>query len=70
MMYIGGRVELDGKELPIWDDDQMDDFRYNEVSIIPQYAMSALEPDAQDRADDRRASPVSAMSPTRALRMS
>ena len=44
MMYIGGRVELDGKELPIWDDDQMDDFRYNEVSIIPQYAMSALNP--------------------------
>ncbi len=44
MKYMGGRVELDGKELPIWDDDQMDPFRYREVSIVPQYAMSALNP--------------------------
>jgi peptide/nickel transport system ATP-binding protein len=44
MRYIDGDVELDGKELPIWDSEAMNDFRFREVSIIPQYAMSALNP--------------------------
>jgi peptide/nickel transport system ATP-binding protein len=44
MRYIGGRVLLDGKELPIWDDAAMNPFRFREVSIVPQYAMSALNP--------------------------
>ena len=42
--FVGGRVELDGEELPIWDVDRMDPFRFKKVSIIPQYAMSALNP--------------------------
>jgi peptide/nickel transport system ATP-binding protein len=44
MRFIGGRVELDGVELPIWDDQRMNDFRFREVSIVPQYAMSAMNP--------------------------
>jgi peptide/nickel transport system ATP-binding protein len=44
MRYIGGRVELDAKELPISDSDGMNAFRFKEVSIVPQYAMSALNP--------------------------
>jgi peptide/nickel transport system ATP-binding protein len=44
MRYVAGRVELDGNELPIWDDAKMNAFRFKEVSIIPQYALSALNP--------------------------
>lgn len=44
MKYVGGQVKLDGEELPIWDDDKMNDFRYKNVSIIPQYAMNAMNP--------------------------
>lgn len=44
MRHIGGTVELDGKELPIGDDEAMNPYRYHEVSLIPQYAMSALNP--------------------------
>jgi peptide/nickel transport system ATP-binding protein len=44
MRYVSGRVELDGTELPIWDDARMNPFRFAEVSIIPQYALSALNP--------------------------
>jgi peptide/nickel transport system ATP-binding protein len=44
MRYVAGQVELDGKELPIWDDREMNSFRFKEVSIIPQYALSALNP--------------------------
>jgi peptide/nickel transport system ATP-binding protein len=44
MRYIAGRVELDGRELPVWDDSKMNAFRFKEVSIIPQYALSALNP--------------------------
>ncbi|GAA5067510.1 peptide/nickel transport system ATP-binding protein [Thermocatellispora tengchongensis] len=44
MRHVGGTVELDGKELPIGDDGAMNRFRYKEVSLIPQYAMSALNP--------------------------
>jgi peptide/nickel transport system ATP-binding protein len=44
MRYVAGRVVLDGVELPIADDRAMNRFRYREVSLIPQYAQSALNP--------------------------
>jgi peptide/nickel transport system ATP-binding protein len=44
MRHVDGQVELDGKELPIGDDAAMNRFRFKEVSIIPQYAMSAMNP--------------------------
>lgn len=44
MNYIEGRVVLDGQELPIWDMERMREFRYRYVSLIPQYAMNALNP--------------------------
>jgi peptide/nickel transport system ATP-binding protein len=44
MKHIGGSVTLDGVELPITDSDAMDRFRFHDISIIPQYAMSALNP--------------------------
>jgi peptide/nickel transport system ATP-binding protein len=44
MRFVEGRVELDGRELPIWDDRKMNAFRFTDVSIIPQYALSALNP--------------------------
>jgi peptide/nickel transport system ATP-binding protein len=44
MRHVGGRVQLDGEELPIWDDEAMDHFRFRDISIVPQYAMSALNP--------------------------
>ena len=39
-----GTVTLDGAELPISDDNAMNTFRFCEVSIVPQYAMSAMNP--------------------------
>jgi len=44
MRYVEGSVELDGVDLPISDSNAMDAFRYREVSLIPQQAMSALNP--------------------------
>jgi peptide/nickel transport system ATP-binding protein len=44
MRYVDGRVELDGKELPVWDDRRMNPYRFRDISIIPQYALSALNP--------------------------
>ena len=44
MRHVDGRVVLDGVELPIGNDKGMDPFRLHEVSLIPQYAMSALNP--------------------------
>jgi peptide/nickel transport system ATP-binding protein len=44
MQYIDGTVELDGEKLPIADQERMNNFRFTEVSIIPQYAMSAMMP--------------------------
>ncbi len=44
MKVTSGKVELDGKPLPISDSRAMNHFRLREVSIIPQYAMSALNP--------------------------
>lgn len=42
--YVGGEVLLDGEPLPIMDSAAMDDYRFRSVSIIPQYAMSAMNP--------------------------
>ena len=44
MRYIKGNLTLDGQELPIWDNQAMNDFRFKRVSLIPQYAMSAMNP--------------------------
>ena len=44
MKYIGGAVELDGAPLPISDFEAMNEHRHRRISVIPQYAMSALNP--------------------------
>lgn len=44
MKLVEGTVELDGEKLPVGDNDAMNRFRFTKVSIIPQYAMSALNP--------------------------
>jgi peptide/nickel transport system ATP-binding protein len=44
MRHVGGAFELDAKELPVWDSAKMNGYRFKEVSIIPQYAMSAMNP--------------------------
>ncbi len=44
MRFVEGRVILDGQELPVWDMERMNDFRFKEISIIPQYAMNAMNP--------------------------
>jgi peptide/nickel transport system ATP-binding protein len=44
MKQAGGRVELDGRPLPISDSKAMAKYRLTEISVIPQYAMSALNP--------------------------
>ncbi len=44
MKQTGGKVTVDGKELPISDTKAMRPRRMTEVSLVPQYAMSALTP--------------------------
>ena len=44
MRRVKGRVRLDDEELPIDDVRAMNKFRFKKVSIVPQYAMSALTP--------------------------
>lgn len=44
MKFIAGCVKLDDAELPIWDTARMNDFRFREISIVPQYAMNAMNP--------------------------
>jgi peptide/nickel transport system ATP-binding protein len=44
LRYVSGHVELDGVELPIAQDAKMNAFRLKEVSLIPQYALSARNP--------------------------
>ena len=44
MKATGGTVTVDGKELPIADTRAMRPLRMTEVSLVPQYAMSALTP--------------------------
>jgi peptide/nickel transport system ATP-binding protein len=44
MKFVSGRVILNNEEIPIWDNERMNDFRFKKVSIIPQYAMNAMNP--------------------------
>ncbi len=44
MKATGGKVTVDGKNLPISDNNAMRGRRMTEVSLVPQYAMSALTP--------------------------
>jgi peptide/nickel transport system ATP-binding protein len=44
MRWVGGHVTLDGAELPVWNDAVMNEHRFKDVSLVPQYAMSALNP--------------------------
>ena len=44
MKHVGGTVTLDDVELPIDDTKAMNAHRFRDVSIVPQYAMSALNP--------------------------
>jgi peptide/nickel transport system ATP-binding protein len=44
MKTTGGKVTVDGKNLPISDSGAMRHRRMTEVSLVPQYAMSALTP--------------------------
>jgi peptide/nickel transport system ATP-binding protein len=41
---IKGKVRLDNEELPIQHMERMNDYRFKQVSIIPQYAMNAMNP--------------------------
>lgn len=44
MQFVEGRVSLDNEQLPIWDNEAMNAFRFKKVSVIPQYAMNAMNP--------------------------
>jgi peptide/nickel transport system ATP-binding protein len=44
LRFVGGRVTLDNQELPVWDMEKMNHFRFKKISIIPQYAMNAMNP--------------------------
>jgi peptide/nickel transport system ATP-binding protein len=44
MKFVKGRVMLDDEELPVWDMERMNKFRFRKISVIPQYAMNALNP--------------------------
>jgi peptide/nickel transport system ATP-binding protein len=44
MKYVEGKVTLDSTELPVWDFRAMNRHRFKDLSIIPQYAMSAMNP--------------------------
>jgi peptide/nickel transport system ATP-binding protein len=44
LKYIEGRVTLDGEALPIGDMEGMNAYRFKKLSIIPQYAMNAMNP--------------------------
>ncbi|MGB3437691.1 MAG: ABC transporter ATP-binding protein [Actinophytocola sp.] len=44
MRHVGGTVTLDDVELPIGDTGAMNRFRFSDISIVPQYAMSAMNP--------------------------
>ena len=44
MRFVEGRVTLDDEELPVWNMGRMNRFRFNKISLIPQYAMNAMNP--------------------------
>lgn len=44
MVLINGEVRLDNSHLPIANEEAMNEYRFKKISIIPQYAMNALNP--------------------------
>ncbi len=44
MKYIEGSVKINDEDLPIWEMKKMNKFRFKRISIIPQYAMNAMNP--------------------------
>jgi peptide/nickel transport system ATP-binding protein len=44
LKLVRGGVRLDSDDLPIADMARMNDYRFKQVSIIPQYAMNAMNP--------------------------
>ena len=44
MKHIRGKALLDGVELPVSDFDEMNRYRFEKISVIPQYAMNAMNP--------------------------
>ncbi len=44
LKHVNGSVLLDGEELPIANLAKMNDYRFKKLSIIPQYAMNAMNP--------------------------
>jgi peptide/nickel transport system ATP-binding protein len=44
MRLIMGRVTLDNEDLPIGEMERMNGFRFKKISIVPQYAMNAMNP--------------------------
>jgi peptide/nickel transport system ATP-binding protein len=44
MRHVKGSVTLDNEELPVQNMERMDEFRFKKISIIPQYAMNAMNP--------------------------
>ena len=44
MKLIEGKVLLDGVQLPLAKEPEMNEFRYRKISVIPQYAMNAMNP--------------------------
>ncbi|MFO7882667.1 MAG: ABC transporter ATP-binding protein [Kosmotogaceae bacterium] len=44
LRYVEGEVSLDGEKVPVWDMKKMNKFRFKKISIIPQYAMNAMNP--------------------------
>lgn len=44
MRYVEGSVTLDDMDMPIWDLKGMNVYRFKDISIVPQYSMSAMNP--------------------------
>ncbi|ADD01632.1 oligopeptide/dipeptide ABC transporter, ATPase subunit [Thermoanaerobacter italicus Ab9] len=44
MKYVSGDVKVNGEKLPIDNNNEMRKYRYKKISLIPQYAMDALNP--------------------------
>jgi len=44
LRYVEGEVSLDEEMVPVWDMKKMNKFRFRKISIIPQYAMNAMNP--------------------------
>lgn len=44
MKYVSGEVKINGEKLPIDNNTEMRRYRYKKISLIPQYAMDALNP--------------------------